>query len=67
MKRVKGSFGIRALGDYDFEIYVDDNATDEEIEKEIESAVQYYCDYDVEDGYVAEQRTIYRKKYAWED
>ena len=29
MKRVKGYIDVRALGCYDFEFYVDDNATKE--------------------------------------
>lgn len=66
MKRIKGSCGIRALGDYDFEFFVDDNMTDEEIKQFVIDKMEYYCLYDVEDGYIAEQQTVYRKKYDWE-
>lgn len=62
MKRIKGSCGIRALGDYDFEFYVDDNATKEEIEEEIDRQVQYYMYYNIEEDYEAAQETVYRKK-----
>ena len=66
MKRIKGSCGIRALGDYDFEFYVDDNISDKQIKRFIEDKIEYYCDYDVDEGYIAEQKTVYRKKYDWE-
>ena len=33
MKKVSGCINVRALGHYDFEFYIDDNATDEEIKK----------------------------------
>ena len=32
MKKVSGYISVRALGTYDYEFYVDDDATDEEIE-----------------------------------
>ncbi len=32
MKKVSGYISVRALGCYDYEFYVDDDATDEEIE-----------------------------------
>lgn len=66
MKRIKGSCGIRALGDYDFEFYVDDDVTESEIKQLVEDHIEYYCFYDVDEGYVAEQTTTYRKKFDWE-
>ena len=62
MKKVTGCAGIRPCGDYDFEFFVDDNATKEEIEEEIDRRVQYYMHYDIEEGYEAMQETVYRKK-----
>jgi len=67
MKKVSGYIYVRALGQYDFEFYVEDNATKEEIKKQVEDVANYYIDYDVEDGYIAETQTVYRKKYDWEE
>lgn len=67
MKKVTGYISVRALGTYNFEFYVDDNATDDEIRQKIEDAAEMSMDYKVEEGYVAEQRTVYRKKYPWEE
>lgn len=67
MKKVSGHIYVRALGQYDFEFYVEDNATKEEIKKQVEDVANYYIDYDVEDGYIAETQTVYRKKYDWEE
>ena len=64
MKKVTGYIDVRALGRYDFDFYVDDNATDEEIEQKVEDVCNYYIDYDVEEGYeeVTETVTYMRKK-----
>ena len=64
MKKVTGYIDVRALGRYDFSFYVDDNATDEEIEQKVEDVCDYYIDYDVEEGYeeVTETVTYMRKK-----
>lgn len=35
MKKVSGYVSVRPLGCYDFEFFVDDNTTDEEIEKRL--------------------------------
>ena len=51
MKKVTGCIDVRALGHYDWEFYVEDNATDEEIEKMVEDTCDYYIRYDVEEGY----------------
>ena len=67
MKKVSGYIYVRALGQYDFEFYVEDNATKEEIKKQVEDVANYYINYDVEDGYIAETQTVYRKKYDWEE
>lgn len=34
-EKVSGCIDVRALGHYDFEFYVDDNTTDEEIKKKL--------------------------------
>ena len=65
MKRVKGCIDVRALGCYDFEFYVDDNATDKEIRAKVEDMCDYYIDYDVEDGYEEYTKVCYRKKSNW--
>lgn len=65
MKRVKGCIDVRALGCYDFEFYVDDNATDEEIKKQVEDVCDYYIHYDVETGYEEYTKIAYRKKTDW--
>lgn len=58
-KRVKGYIEIKELGRYDFDFYVEDDATDEEIKKKIED--NYGCiHYDVEDGYKITK--IYKSK-----
>ena len=64
MKKVTGYIDVRALGRYDFDFYVDDNATDEEINQKVEDVCDYYIYYDVEEGYeeVTETVTYMRKK-----
>lgn len=51
MKKVTGCIDVRALGHHDFEFYVDDDATEEEIKQKVEDICDYYIDYDVESGY----------------
>lgn len=62
MKKVSGYVSVRALGCYDFEFYVDDNATDEEIEAEVEKVMQISHHYSVEEGYEKYTEVCYRKK-----
>ena len=64
MKKVTGCIDVRALGHYDFDFYVDDNATDDEIKQKVEEACNYYINYDVEEGYeeVTEKVTYMRRK-----
>ena len=64
MKKVTGYISVRALGCYDFDFYVDDNTTDEEIEQKVEDVCNYHIHYDVEEGYeeVTETVTYMRKK-----
>lgn len=65
MKKVTGCIDVRALGHYDFEFYVNDNTTDEEIKQKVDDACDYYIDYDVEDGYEEYTEVRYRKKGSW--
>ena len=62
MKQVKGYIDVRALGCYDFEFYVADNTTDEEIKKKVDEVCQYSIYYDVEPGYDEYTEVRYRKK-----
>ena len=64
MKKVTGCIDVSALGHYDFDFYVDDNATDDEIKQKVEEACNYYINYDVEEGYeeVTETVTYMRKR-----
>lgn len=39
MKRVSGYVSVKALGCYDFEFYVDDDATDEEIRQQVDDTM----------------------------
>ncbi len=61
MKKVSGYIDVRALGCYDYEFYVDDDATDEEIKQKIAEYAQISHGYDVEEGYEAYTETRYRK------
>lgn len=62
MKKVSGYISVRALGTYNYEFYVDDDATDEEIEQKVEDHEQLSHRYDVEEGYEAYTETRYRKR-----
>ena len=65
MKKVTGCIDVRALGCYDFEFYVDDNTTDEEIKKAVDAQCNYFIDYKVEEGYEEYTKVCYRKKGSW--
>lgn len=64
MKKVSGSLGARPIGDFDFEFYVPEDMTDDQIKKEIKSKYECYIYFDTEDGYeeVTETVTRYEKK-----
>ena len=63
MKKVSGYVSVRALGCYDFEFYVNDDATDAEIQEMVEERMQLSHDYSVEEGYEEYTEVSYRKKY----
>ena len=67
MKRVSGYISSRPLGSYDFEFFVEDSMTDQEIKQKVEDMLELSMHYDVEKGYVAEQQTVYHKKNSWEE
>ena len=62
MKKVTGYIDVRALGCYNWEFYVEDDASDEEIQKQVEKVCNYYIDYHVEEGYESYTKISYRKK-----
>lgn len=62
MKHVKGYIYVRALGEYNWEFYVPDDATDDEIREQVEEICKYDIDYTVEEGYKEYTETRYRKK-----
>lgn len=62
MKKVSGYVSVRALGCYEFEFYVDDNATEEEIRDKVDATMDICWNYDVEEGYEEYTEVKYRKK-----
>lgn len=67
MKKVTFRTGIRALGDYKDEFFVEDNTPNEEIIQMIEDKSEYYLFFDVEEGYHEVQKTKYVKDGEWEE
>ena len=65
MKRVTGEIDVRALGNYKFEFYVDDNATEDEIKQKVDDVCDYYINYKVEEGYEEYTEVCYSKKSGW--
>ena len=63
MKKVSGYISVRALGCYNFEFYVDDDATDKEIQKKVDETMELSYNYFVEDGYEEYTEVRYRKKW----
>lgn len=61
MKKVSGYISVRALGTYEYEFYVDDDATDEEIRQKVAEHEQLSRNYSVEEGYEAYTETKYGK------
>lgn len=64
MKKVTGYISVRPLGDFDFEFFVPEDMTDDQIEKEIKHKYECSIGFDTEDGYeeITETVTRYEKK-----
>ena len=64
MKKIMGCIDVRALGRYDFEFFVPDDTTEEEIKTKVEDYCDYYISYSVEEGYkeITETITRYEKE-----
>lgn len=62
MKKVSGYIYVRALGEYEFEFFVDDNTTDAEIREKVDEVCDYSIGYIIEEGYEAHTEVVYRKK-----
>lgn len=57
MKKVVGKFGNAVVGTYEFEFFVKDEATKEEIETRLKEAIKPTLNYTVINGY-QDVRTI---------
>ena len=64
MKKVSGYIYVRPLGEFNFEFYVPEDMTHEQIRKEIKHKYECYIDFETEDGYeeITETVTRYEKK-----
>ena len=51
MKKVSGYISVRPLGSYDFEFFVEDSTTEEEIKIMVDNEIELYMDYKIEEGY----------------
>jgi len=56
----------RRLGHYDFEFYVDDDMSDEEIKKEVDEMAAISIHYEIEEGYEEYIEVRYRKTNQFE-
>lgn len=65
MKKVSGYVSVRALGCYDFEFYVDDDTTDDEIAEMVDKKMQMSHFYEVKEGYEEVTEVSYRKKNGY--
>ena len=62
MKRVKGYVYVRPLGEYNFDFYVYDHTTDEEIKKMVNDRLELSMNYEVEEGYEEYTEVKYRRR-----
>ena len=64
MKKVSGYINARPLGVFDFEFYVPEDMTHEQIREEIKDKHECYIYFETEDGYeeITETVTRYVKK-----
>ena len=51
MKKVSGYVSARPLGSYDFEFFVEDSITEEEIKRMVDNEIELSMNYEVEEGY----------------
>ena len=51
MKKVSGYISVRPLGSYDFEFFVEDSTTEEEIKRMVDNEIELYMDYKIEEDY----------------
>ncbi len=65
MKRVKGYISVRPLGEYNFDFYVPDDTTNEEIKKMVDDSLEFSMNYEVEEGYEEYTEVKYRKRDSW--
>lgn len=62
MKRVTGSINVRPLGEYNFDFFVPDDMTDEQIRESIKKENECYISFETEDGYEEVTETVTRYK-----
>ena len=60
MKKVSGYISARPLGSYDFEFFVEDSITEEEIKRMVDNEIKLSMDYKIEEGY---KRRMIEEKY----
>ena len=64
MKKVSGYINVRPLGEFNFEFYVPEDMTCEQIAEKIKNKYECYIHFETEDGYeeITETVTRYEKK-----
>lgn len=69
MKRVRGYFSCRPLGTTQYEFYVNDDVSSEQIEEIINDRLEISENHEIEEGYEEVFETTYRKRrdndWAW--
>lgn len=62
MKKVTGYVDVKPFGCYDFEFYVDENATVEDIREKIDESIEINMHYHIEEGYTKYTEINYQKR-----